>query len=154
MIVAHWAVIRPKTLEGLFRLSLKPLDPFMTHVSSRVDSLVFRLRFYAQSDVLLQLSASCCLVREAVFKREFAHQCFPARNCRIVIHPLKLGEHRLPQRQSSLTDHRHDGRALAPFTELIRCWAPLPIIRSASDYFPQLLCLPSLEFVLLLLREQ
>ena len=100
MIVAHWAVIRPNTFEGIFRLSLKPLDPFMTHVSSRVDLLVFRLRFNAQSDALLQLSASCCLVKEAVFKREFTHQCFPARKCRIVIHPLKRCEHRLPQRPS------------------------------------------------------
>ena len=98
MIVAHWAVVRPNTLESLFRLSLKLLDPFTTHVSSRVDPQVFHLRLYAFSDVLLQLSASCCLVREAVFDREFAHQCFRARNCRIVIQPFKRSEHRLPQR--------------------------------------------------------
>ena len=55
---------------------------------------------------------------------------------------------------SALTDHRHYGRALTPFTELIRCWTSLSIIGTTSDYFPQLLCLSSLEFVLLLFREQ
>ena len=30
---------------------------------------------------------------------------------------LKRGEHGLPQRQSSLTDHRHCGRALTPLSE-------------------------------------
>ena len=89
VIVTHWAVVRPNALESRFRLSLGPLGPFIAHVPGRVDPLVFLLRLYALSDVLLHLTASCGLVKEAVFEREFAIQCFPARNFRFVIQPFK-----------------------------------------------------------------